>query len=418
MKKNKLIYLKNDMLLYAALLLFNMTIFFSDLLPYNTILKFLVLILLIADLLLFHKVTLKLHKKYIPYIVFTVFLWINILVGGDIDFVVTFSINTLILLMLLSLPYFIKIEIYMIGIMSGIHLIASMMVQILPSDVVNNLFSRLIIIGYNVNYSWRIVSGVNVGITKQPGVNAMYLVSFFAFCFAKIYAKSRLQVLHFIGMILSLTFIFITGKRSASIFVPLCVVIFLLLFKKRKFTKKGLVKIFAMCVGTIFLLGFLNKQMSIFSFLIEKMTSLNGVGDTSNGRLSLWNDAIEQFWTSPILGVGVKAIYNSTGYDVHNTYIQILVETGIIGMLLFVLAIVTMLKNIYSTSQKIFMNQNETINVSLCYGIYILIFLLIYGIVGNTFIDYLPLSLFVLSIALIGACIQNTNHGIEFQGKD
>ena len=406
------------MLLYVALLLFNMTIFFSDLLPYNTVLKFLVMVLLIADLFLFHKATLKFHKKYIPYIVFTVYLWINILVGGDVDFVVTFSINTLILLILLSLPHFIKIEIYMIGVMSGIHLIASLMVQVLPSEVINNMFSHLFIAGYNVNYSWRMVSGVNVGMTKQPGVNAMYLVSFFAFCFAKIYAKSRLQILYFIGMILSLTFIFLTGKRSASIFVPLCVIIFFLLFKKRKFTKKGLVKIFVMCIGTIFLLGFLNNQMSIFSFLIEKMSSLNGIGDVSNGRLSLWNDAIEQFWTSPILGVGVKAIYNSTGYDAHNTYIQILAETGIIGMLLFVLAIVALLKNIFSTSKKVFMDQNETINVSLCYGIYILIFLLIYGMVGNTFIDYLPLSLFVLSIALIGDCIQNTNNGIELQEKD
>lgn len=405
MNRSEMSYYRNDILLNIGLILYNLTIFFSDLLPYNTVLKFIALIFLVVDLLLFCNAKIEIYTKYLPYILFTIYLWINILVGGDIDFVITFSINTLILLVLFSFPYFIKIEINIIGIMCGIHLIASLMVQILPTDFVNTLFSQLMTTGYSSNYSWRIISGINVGITNQPGVNAMYLVSFFAFCLAKIYAKSRLKVLNFMGMILSLSFVFLTGKRFASIFAPLCVLILLFLFGRRKLTIKKLVMISAICTGMILILSFLNEKMAVFSLLIDKTTSLAN-NDMSNGRFELWRNALGQFWKNPILGIGVKNFYNSTGFDVHNTYIQILVETGIIGISLFGIAIVVMLKNLISASKKLFMNQNETIIVPLCYGIYILIFLLIYGIVGNTFIDYLPLSLFVISVALVNACVQ------------
>lgn len=418
MKKEKFGYQKKDIVFLVALFLFNLTIFFSDLLPYNTLLKFVSLVLMFADLIVFRGAKLKINLKYMPYMLFTVYLWANVLVGGDSNFVITFTINTLALIVLFSFHEYAKIEINMIGIMCGIHLVASFIVQIAPVGVVNNLFSQLIMTGYDMNYSWRIISGVNVGITKQPVVNAMYLVSFFAFCFAKVYTKTKRKVVYFVGMLLSLSFIFMTEKRSASIFAPFCVIIFLLVFKRKKITKKGLMTIAVMGIGAVFILRFLNMRMSIFNSLIEKTMLLFAEHDVSNGRLSLWHDAINRFCQNPILGIGVKSFYNSTGLDVHNTYIQILTETGIIGMLLFTFALGTMLKNVFSISRRIFLDKNGVIDVPLCYGIFILMFLLIYGLVGNTFIDYLPLSMFVVAIGLIDSSIRYYDKGIEVLYND
>ena len=231
MERNNVKYKnKANIFFVGALLLFNFTIFFSDLLPYNTILKFISVILLLIDLIIFRDAKLKINPRYIPYIIFTIYLWMNIFIGGDKNFVLTFTINTFALFLLSSFNEFPKIEINIIGIMCGVHLIASLVVEIAPIGMVNNLFSQLMGTGYNVNYSWRIISGINVGITNQPGVNAMYLVSFFVFCFAKIYTKAKGRVFYSLGMILSLIFIFITGKRAASIFAPLCVIIFLFIF--------------------------------------------------------------------------------------------------------------------------------------------------------------------------------------------
>jgi putative inorganic carbon (hco3(-)) transporter len=56
-------------------------------------------------------------------------------------------------------------------------------------------------------------------------------------------------------------------------------------------------------------------------------------------RVELWTDAMEMFQSSPILGTG----FNTYAYmkrvhdyaDTHNIYLKVLVETGIVGLLLF-----------------------------------------------------------------------------------
>ena len=39
--------------------------------------------------------------------------------------------------------------------------------------------------------------------------------------------------------------------------------------------------------------------------------------------------------------------------------------------------------------------------ISTIIGLYLIVFLILYGFVGNTFIDYLPLSLFIIAISMI-----------------
>ena len=62
---------------------------------------------------------------------------------------------------------------------------------------------------------------------------------------------------------------------------------------------------------------------------------------SSETRVTLWEDAMSIFSTSPIVGMG----FNSYAYmsrvgdyrDTHNIYVKVLVETGIVGMFLFLL---------------------------------------------------------------------------------
>jgi len=59
-----------------------------------------------------------------------------------------------------------------------------------------------------------------------------------------------------------------------------------------------------------------------------------GEGDLG-GRLRLWGEAIAVLNQHVILGVGSGAITSKIGSAVHNTFISIAAETGVIGLLLF-----------------------------------------------------------------------------------
>jgi O-antigen ligase len=63
------------------------------------------------------------------------------------------------------------------------------------------------------------------------------------------------------------------------------------------------------------------------------------IDHSSELRLQLWSDALELFSTNPALGTGFHtyAYFKRVGSyeDTHNIYLKILVETGIVGILLF-----------------------------------------------------------------------------------
>lgn len=81
---------------------------------------------------------------------------------------------------------------------------------------------------------------------------------------------------------------------------------------------------------------------------------------TLTGRTYLWTKGMEAFWENPLLGVGYLAywvpgrseaetlwyeflIFAKTGFHFHNTYIETLVESGIIGTGLLVVILLLML---------------------------------------------------------------------------
>lgn len=75
-----------------------------------------------------------------------------------------------------------------------------------------------------------------------------------------------------------------------------------------------------------------------------RMSSFGENGD--NGRYALWERAFSVFWNSPLFGNGLGHMVSSYGKATHNTYLQVLCETGIIGSLLFLSAIFIILKKL------------------------------------------------------------------------
>ena len=82
--------------------------------------------------------------------------------------------------------------------------------------------------------------------------------------------------------------------------------------------------------------GYLLVPKASLERLGTAYTELTGGGNLT-GRTQIWKDAYSHFLDNPILGVGSNAYKAVSEYGLvaHNSFLSVLVETGIIGFLLF-----------------------------------------------------------------------------------
>ncbi len=132
-------------------------------------------------------------------------------------------------------------------------------------------------------------------------------------------------------------------------------------------TAAGICAILGLCrlpplarLGGITLFGLFIGLLVVFWFDVgDFSTLLNSVGKdtTLTGRTELWDAAKTSIASHPILGVGYQAYWqvgswgaeelwkisyvtNKTGYHFHNTYLEVAVDLGFVGLSIFLLTLV------------------------------------------------------------------------------
>ncbi|AGX06499.1 hypothetical protein N288_23300 [Bacillus infantis NRRL B-14911] len=150
--------------------------------------------------------------------------------------------------------------------------------------------------------------------------------------------------------ILVIYFVFRTGSKGIVVSLTLVYLIFIFHFtKKRTYFIKVIISCVIITVLTIFLLekDYLPREIELKLYEISDIFSgeVWESADSSFGsRNMVWKVGIEKFQENPLLGHGFGSSYsviyeevlNSKVLAFHNWWIQILVETGILGSLLFV----------------------------------------------------------------------------------
>jgi O-antigen ligase len=173
----------------------------------------------------------------------------------------------------------------------------------------------------------------------------------FPYNFIKLTHEKKLisKLLYLALLIINVFIIFASGSKGSlvSIAVTFMVALFMYGIKKRKFTKYiiGFSSIVAVIVSV-----FASKNLE-FKIIFWRIASLfsDNFTTASSGRDIFYFKAISDFKESPILGNGIGYYSETMGSYTypHNIILEILESFGIVGIIIFSIIMIILLRNTY-----------------------------------------------------------------------
>ncbi len=216
--------------------------------------------------------------------------------------------------------------------------------------------------------------------SSLQGIYGVTLVGSFAACAVIYYYGKWIQsnkLYHLLATAFSFGMVLFAGRRSA---IFACILLFLLenlviIIKSPRKKKHHLILII---IGILGVAGYVFYKSDEFSTFFERLT---GISTAINERLWNWLENIESVKDKILLGKGLGAgghIASSYGYlGVHdNSYLMMLVENGVIGLLLFLALLVSNFIAFLKNRQKSYLNY---------IALYIVIIFAIQAIGSNVF---------------------------------
>jgi len=262
---------------------------------------------------------------------------------------------------------------------------------------VSSFFNDELILGSYLSRIWPIFFGLSILIFKQK--NKLF------FCFIIIF-------------ILSEVLIFLSGERTAFFNINFSAIFVILLSKK--LAKLRLITLLS-SVFILVIISYLNPTAKerVFDQTLNQMNLINK-DQKANGGIYIFSEqhnahyitAYKMFLYNKVLGVGVKNfknfcsnekyVYNkySCSTHPHNTYIQILSETGIIGFVFLLSVLFYFCKNILRHVLLKFKNKYYYTDFEICILSGVAIYLWPLVPTGNFFNNWLSILL-ILNIPFL-----------------
>lgn len=179
-----------------------------------------------------------------------------------------------------------------------------------------------------------LIQNLYAGITTQTGRNSVYIAFGFVVLVGNFLSNRQFRsIRHWVLLIIFFFAILLTGKRGT-----LLAVVFSCFVVVAVYSRKSLKKIFGSLMVAAIVVAILYSVFLIFvpstSVVLNRFISIDGT-DITSGRLSLFSDAFEMFLQKPMFGWGFSYFNQIYEISTHNMYLQLLADTGIIGLLLF-----------------------------------------------------------------------------------
>ncbi|MGX2960664.1 O-antigen ligase family protein [Peribacillus sp. JNUCC 23] len=170
-----------------------------------------------------------------------------------------------------------------------------------------------------------------IGLLDDPNIFIFYNTLFFSF-----YLTYLKGLKHSIGFILCVITSLLTFSRGGIVALLLVVLLYVIL---ADFSKKlKMMTVSLLCLVVIFTAGSF-IQVDFNQIIHSRITDFST--DGGSGRFELWVQAINYFMSHPLLGIGAFNFSDYYEFEhneklfVHNTFLEVLVESGIIGFLLY-----------------------------------------------------------------------------------
>ena len=331
----------------------------------------------------------KIYKKNVGFIVFLAYLIFTMVFNysvNSLNYIIYYIFGIIYMLYFSNNSYSIKklIDLYYLGtVLFALFTIFSALFGNLYLKIINTFYygseSYDMIIDL---FNWHEYSGI----AGQTGYNAFtisigIIISFFNI-FTEYNIHKKIKYKELIIMILQIVALLLCAKRAILLYtimtlfmiLPVCIN----MKKKKNLRKLFIISIIVLSIGII--------AINLFEPLgkvFEKNAYYLSRGNLLNGRLPLYKQAIDFFLLNPISGIGIKRFYllNNMKLDVHNVYIQLLAENGIIGFIIIITSFFYMISSDLKLAQRGTMC--KYIYISIC----IQILFLLYSLTGNTLYD-------------------------------
>ncbi len=250
--------------------------------------------------------------------------------------------------------------------------------------------SAVVLIAFGILVEGRLMlSGI---ILENPNYFCTYLIFGIIFALERILIKGsfKLKILPMCELIAFLTIILLTGSRGGLLSTAAGIFAFLL-FSGKKGQKRILLKLL-ICILIILAVILLIEQLPEelkSRFSVENVEESGG-----SGRTTIWKNAINSFIDAnvfyKIFGHGMGTIgstFRFYGYpvvDSHNAFVGNLLLTGLMGLLLYILAILTFIKKSLSFDSKF------------AFGVMFAIFVFTFGASATTLKPYFNIMLYII----------------------
>lgn len=236
--------------------------------------------------------------------------------------------------------------------------------------------------------------GYMPGLTYHYSANGCY-ISFLVLLSAYIFYDKKNFVSGLV-LIFNLIALFLTGKRAHIVFVILA--LFISYYRQNKKSNLRFLKVLLILSFSLIVFTVLCNFIPELSNFITRFIELSSSGDITLGRGTRIVEALKLFRENIFIGIGWDQfkywheVFFSEYINVHNIYVQLLCENGILFSVPFFLWMIIVFYKSYKLSQI----DNPIFGLCFSYNI----FFLLYGLTGNPIYDA-PMFIPYLLICLI-----------------
>lgn len=238
------------------------------------------------------------------------------------------------------------------------------------------------------NYSiWMMNQGYSGTVGREISRTNLYLVLGLGICLSRYLSKKSMK--YAICCLLYIIIIFLAGRRSELLASILAIIaVCYCNVNSRKKRKYLLIGIVMLLILTLFYI-LISSNILVYSGenrLIQSVFDLVHGIDITNGRSELYSMAVNLFKENPMFGIGWGGFrnYARTYLDnisnVHNVYLQVFCELGLIGGLPFLGILFGILAHAIRSYKRY--KQTSTSD-HICFSLFTILFLFIYSLFDN-----------------------------------